>query len=59
MAPPDFTCYDLAPQIMYLKLTILYNELVLHTHLFQNNNAQLLSDTISQIHPLCRTEGVV
>ena len=42
MAPPDFTCYDLGPQIMYLKLTILYNELVLHTHLFQNDNAQFI-----------------
>ena len=44
MPPPDFTCYDFAPppQIMYLNLTILYNELVyyLHTHL-------LLSDMIN------------
>ena len=45
--PPDFTWYDFSHlQIMYLNLTILYNELVyyLHTNL-------LLSDTINSYWP--------
>ena len=42
MTPQILLVMTLAPQIMYLNLTILYNELVyyLHTHL-------LLSDTIN------------